>query len=102
MILTLELLGTNKSRVFRIEDPDHMSLTRLAQFYLSMTDHEAVSMESKGEKRIEYLFYSWAEKGFLNPDLAIGKLFIASEDTILIIPAIRDQHLNPFDSRKES
>ena len=41
MILTLELLGTNKSRVFRIEDPDHMSLTRLAQFYLSMTDHEA-------------------------------------------------------------
>lgn len=47
MILTLELLGTNKSRVFRIEDPDHMSLTRLAQFYLSMTDHEAVSMESK-------------------------------------------------------
>lgn len=102
MILALELLGSNKSQVFRIEDTDHVSLARLAQFYLQMTEQKNVNTDSKGEKQIEYLFYSWAEKGFLNPNLALSKLLIASEDAILLIPAIRDQHRNPFESRKES
>lgn len=102
MIVSLKLLGSKQIRTFKIEDPEHISLARLSSYYFSLTENnESYGINSKGDKTVEYLFYSKAENGFLNPYLPLSSQMIANEDLLLIIPSKLKDHLNPFEQPKE-
>lgn len=103
MIISLKVLGSNQYQTFKIEDPEHISLTKLASYYFSLVDDDISNkMESKGKQEMEYLFYSKAEHGILNPNFPLSKLLIADEDQLLIIPTNSKFHLNPFENERRN
>lgn len=101
MIISLKVLGFKRYQTLKIEDPDHMSLTKLARYYFLLNEeHDPDKMESKGEQKMEYLFYSRAEQGVLNPFVPLSQLMIADEDQLLIIPSNLKFHSNPFEHER--
>lgn len=99
MIISLKVLGSKRYQIFKIEDPKHISLTKLATYYFSsIQDKDSNQMVSKGDQKVEYLFYSKAEQGILNPYIPLSQLRVVDEDQLLIIPTNSKFHLNPFAS----
>ena len=101
MIISLKVLGSKRYQTFKVEDPEHISLTQLANYYFSsIQDRDSNQIESKGDDKVEYLFYSKVEQGILNPDLPLSQLRVVDEDQLLIIPTHSKFHLNPFASER--
>lgn len=102
MIISLKVLGSKRYQTFKVEDPEHINLTKLAHFYFSsIQDGDSNLMKSKGDHKVEYLFYSKAEQGILNPYFPLSQLRVVDEDQLLIIPTNSKFHLNPFTNERK-